>query len=404
MSSMHTIILIPSVLNLVTAGYKYWLKIQGAVLRPKGIPTEEVQTRDLAKIIGKLIFIKSQFPRALLHMKLLFRLLNRTTNKIGWNSVLQLHPRLKKDWMWHLSNIKKNNPQHFELIPPQATLTTDASRRGWGATLQFNNSNNLLKTAGKWSRKWILKSSNQRELAAVLCGLRRYENQFKEGKILSLHLRTDNTTTSYNINRANSSITLAHLTDPTLRVAEKMNIQIKATYIPGKENQVADALSRLNRAGDYSINKNIAANLFKKIQFNPTIDLFANRKTKLADRYCTITQDHQAVARDAFSITWSSEQPLIHPPIPLIGRCLKRIQQENLRALMIVPKWESQYWWPLITSMTSKALCLGKSNQILKNGPTANRRGWALPPRDLLAILIDLRKEDKKEKICSDQL
>ncbi|KAA6333608.1 MAG: hypothetical protein EZS28_053149, partial [Streblomastix strix] len=197
-------------------------------------------------IIGKLIFIRSQFPIALLHMILLFKLLIRTTNKIRWNSVLQIHLRLKKDWMWHLSNIKKNNPQHFEQIPPQATFTTDASRRGWGATLQFNYSNNLLKTAGKWSSKWILKSSNQRELAAVLYRLRRYENQFKERKILSLHLRTDNTTTSYNINRANSSITLAHLTDLTLRVAEKMNIQIKATYIPGEESQIANTLSRLN--------------------------------------------------------------------------------------------------------------------------------------------------------------
>ncbi|KAA6383816.1 MAG: putative reverse transcriptase [Streblomastix strix] len=351
---------------------------------------EEMQTKDLAKIIGKQIFIRSQFPRALLHIKLLFRLLNRTTNKIGWNGVLHQHQRLKKSWMWHLLNIQKNNPQHFEIILSQATLTTDTSRRRWVATLQFKNSNNLLKTAGKYSRKWILNSINQLELTAVLCGLRRNENQFIEGKIHSLHLRTDNTTTSFKINRANSSLILAHLSDLTLRVAENMNIQIKAIYIPGIENKVADSFSRFPRAGDNSINKNIAAKLFKKIQFNNTIDLFANRNTMLTDRYCIITQDHQAVARDAFSIKWSSEQPLIHPPIPLIGRCFKRIQQENLKALMIVPKWLIQYWWPLITSMTSKAFCIGNSNQILKNGPAANRRGLTLPPRDLLAILIDL--------------
>ncbi|KAA6352669.1 MAG: hypothetical protein EZS28_051804 [Streblomastix strix] len=74
-------------------------------------------------------------------------------------------------------------------------------------------------------------------------------------------------------------------------------------------------------------------------------------------------------------------QPLIHPTIPLIRPYLKRIQQKNLKALMVVPKWANH----------------------LKNGPTANRRDYALPPVDLLAILIDLRKEDKKEKICSYQ-
>ncbi|KAA6359511.1 MAG: hypothetical protein EZS28_044962 [Streblomastix strix] len=127
-------------------------------------------------------------------------------------------------------------------------------------------------------------------------------------------------------------------------------------------------------------------------------------KTKLTERYCIITQDHQAVARDVFCITWTSEQPLIHPLIPLIGPCLKRIQQENLNALIIVPKQQNQYWWKLIASMTSKAVYLGNSNQILKNRPIVNRRSWSLPPGDLLAILIDLRKEDKKEKICSDKL
>ncbi|KAA6386358.1 MAG: hypothetical protein EZS28_018115 [Streblomastix strix] len=182
-----------------------------------------------------------------------------------------------------LSNIKKNNPQHFETIIPQTTPTTDASRRVWVATLQFNNNNNLLKTAGKWSRKWILKFSNQQEFAAVLFCLRKYDSE---------------------------------------SCREYEHINQSNIYIPGEENQVSDAFSRLNRAGDHRINKNTAAIQFKKIQFNPTIDLFANKKMKLIDRHCSITQNHQAVARDVFSNTFTSEQPLIHPPIPLIGRCL----------------------------------------------------------------------------------
>ncbi|KAA6370257.1 MAG: putative reverse transcriptase, partial [Streblomastix strix] len=356
-----------------------------------------VHTRELAKIIGKLVFLKPQFPRILLHMKLLYKTLTHATSQQGWSSYLKLNPKLRRDWSWSLSLIRKNTPQHFQVIPPQVILTTDASRRGWGATFQKINQSTEIKCGAKWKKKWILKTSNQRELAAVYCALLRFGQQLQEEKIHSIHLRTDNTTTSFNINRKNSSRTLSHLTDHILQLAESLQIQLKATYIPGKENQTADSLSRLNRAGDYHLNKRIAEQVFKTMQFFPTINLFANRKTKLTKRFCTINLDHLAVARDAFSISWKAEQPVIHPPIPLIGHCLQRIKQEKIATIMIVPNQEGQYWWPLIQQMTTKQINLGQSSQILKNGPIATRRGWALPPGELLAILVsDKHKEDEE--------
>jgi hypothetical protein len=68
-----------------------------------------------------------------------------------------------------------------------------------------------------------------------------------------------------------------------------MQIQIKATYIPGIENQVADSLSRLNRAEDYQLNKTIYNSLIKQLKMKPIIDLFASKINKQIKRYCTIT-------------------------------------------------------------------------------------------------------------------
>ncbi|KAA6371021.1 MAG: putative Transposon Tf2-6 polyprotein, partial [Streblomastix strix] len=362
-----------------------------------------VKIRNLARLIGKLVFLKPQFPRVLLHMKLLYRFLNQAKARQGWNGLVQLTPKLRKDLSWQLSKVRENKPQTFEVIPPQALIVTDASRRGWGATLLLNSNKIEFKSGGIWKKSWILKSSNQRELAAVLCAVRRFEGQLKQEQIHSVHLQTDNTTTSYNINRANSSRTLSHLTDTILRTMEQLNIQIRSTHIPGIANKTADSLSRLNRAGDYSLSKKTASRACMMMKFKPTIDLFASRKNRLMKEYCTINQDKEAVARDAFSISWAREQPIIHPPIPLIGRCLKRVLQERIQALIITPKWEGQYWWPLLQQMTVNSLNLGQADQILKNGTIANRKGWALPPGELLASLISGKKEENKEKTCSEK-
>ncbi|KAA6370903.1 MAG: hypothetical protein EZS28_033571 [Streblomastix strix] len=229
-------------------------------------------------------------------------------------------------------------------------------------------------SGGIWKKSWILKSSNQRELAAVLCAVSRFEGQFKQEQIHSVHLQTDNTTTSCNINRANSPRTHTHLTDTIFRTMEQLNIQIKSTHIPGIANKTADSLSRLNRAGDYSLSRKTASRACMMMKFKPIIDLFARRKNHFTKNNCTINQDKKAVTRDAFSISCAREQPIILPPIPLIGRCMKRVLQERIQALIIIPKWQGQYWWPLLQQMTVNSLNLGQADQILKNGTIANRK------------------------------
>ncbi|KAA6398557.1 MAG: putative reverse transcriptase [Streblomastix strix] len=266
---------------------------------------ETVKIKRLAGIIGKLQYLKPQIQRAGLHLKVILKPFNKVVNQRGWHSLVRLTPKMNKNWTWWIAMIRNNQPTNFQILQPEVLLTTDASMRGWGATLLLHKNNQELMSAGKWKNKWRLTSSNQRELAAVFCALRRFANLFREEKIHSIHLRTDNTTTSFNINRKNSSNSLATLTDWTLRLAEQMQIQIKATYIPGIENQVADSLSRLNRAGDYQLNKTTYNSLIKQLKMKPTIDLFASKTNKLTRRYCTITQDQEATARDAFSIPWT---------------------------------------------------------------------------------------------------
>ncbi|KAA6400754.1 MAG: hypothetical protein EZS28_003720 [Streblomastix strix] len=220
---------------------------------------------------------------------------------------------------------------HSPTLPDNSTLSNSNSRR-----IQTKKRRNVSDNQSKYRNQvWsqIEKEvdpqiNNQRELAAMYCALLRFGQQLQEKKIQSIHLRTDNTTTSFNTNRKNFFRTFSYLTDQTLQQAENLQIQLKATFIPGIENRTIDSLYRLNGVGDYHFRKRIAELVFKTMPFILTIDLLVNKK-KLTKWYCTISFYHPDIARDVFSISWKAEQPVIHHPIPLIGHCLQRMKQEK---------------------------------------------------------------------------
>ncbi|KAA6392642.1 MAG: hypothetical protein EZS28_011835 [Streblomastix strix] len=217
-----------------------------------------VKIRNLARLIAKLVFLKPKFPRVLLHMKLLYRFLNQAKARQGWNGLVQLTPKLRKDLSWQLSDVRENKPQTFVLIPSQPLIVTDASRRGWELFYYsiVTKPNSKAEESGKraGSQNPITRKIQQPFFALYDSS----EKQLKQEQIHSVHLQTDNTTTNYNINRVNSSRALTHLADIFLRTMEQLNIQIKPTHIPGTANKTVDSLSRLNRAGDYSICKKIS--------------------------------------------------------------------------------------------------------------------------------------------------
>ncbi|KAA6385495.1 MAG: hypothetical protein EZS28_018983, partial [Streblomastix strix] len=102
-----------------------------------------------------------------------------------------------------------------------------------------------------------LTSSNQRETAAVLCGLLRSAPFLREQQVQSLKIETDNSSTAYNLNRGAAAISLLKLTDRILEVAEDLELQMHAFHIHGKENTIPDSLSRLATSGDYSLKEEI---------------------------------------------------------------------------------------------------------------------------------------------------
>ena len=83
------------------------------------------------------------------------------------------------------------------------------------------------------------------------------------------------------------------------------NIILSSANIAGAENVAADRLSR-----DRNIDKEWKLNIdiFHQVSYNfgvPSIDLFASRINKQAATYVSYYPDSQAVAIDAYTISWS---------------------------------------------------------------------------------------------------
>jgi hypothetical protein len=68
----------------------------------------------------------------------------------------------------------------------------------------------------------------------------------------------------------------------------------------------------------------------KKLNISPNLDVFSTRKNRVLPRYCSIRIDNHAFARDGLQINWNNITPWLHPPIPLINRCLNKVIEEKV--------------------------------------------------------------------------
>jgi hypothetical protein len=172
---------------------------------------------------------------------------------------------------------------------------------------------------------------------------------------------------------------------------EKHNILLQAIHVKGVMNTQADSLSRLSRSGDYSLQQGVLRSLQRNLEVVVSCDLFANFRNKQAKRYVSLSlNDRGAMARDAFTISWKGlGLPLIHPPIPLIQRCVNKVKEEGVVAVMITPAWEGQWWSTALNSITIKSTILGESESVLEKGAQMVKHGDKLPPGKLIARLVN---------------
>ncbi|XP_071477298.1 uncharacterized protein [Diadema antillarum] len=227
---------------------------------------------------------------------------------------------------------------------PSLTVTTDASHKGWGGHCQG------LHAYGDWCLSATLPHINVLEFQAVILSLHHFLPLLQNQTVL---IRTDNVTVAAYINKQGGthSPRLNALAATLWRWCRRRGIFPMASYIPGRDNLIADFLSRGRvLPSEWRLDPHIMSRLVN--QMPPLeVDLFASELNAQLPRYCTRVQDPAAWRLDAFSFQWKGFRGYAFPPFPLIPRVLRKIRRDQATILLIAPWWPRRSWFLELTNL-----------------------------------------------------
>lgn len=303
----------------------------------------KASARCLARIAGQCISMAKAVLPAKLLLRNLYRLLRQKTS---WETILWLDMATMKDLLWWDTALLNWNGRNITTRPVDIQMETDASQTGWGARLI----NSGEQAAGFWDYTMSTAPSNARELMAVLMAVL----SFKESLIgKSVQVLTDNiSTTAYIMHMGGPSAGLTKMVANLWAICYKYGIDLTARYLAGKDNLVADRLSRLEPQHEWQLHPNIFRTLDG--MWGPhTIDRFASMKNKLIDNYNAQYWDPLCSGVDALAqIDWKRHNNFVNCPFNLLPKVLEKIMLTQCMATIIAPWWPGRPWFSILKRLS----------------------------------------------------
>ena len=302
-----------------------------------------VSLRKLQRILGTIESFRIAFPFAALHYRYLQREV-ATCISLGADWDLKISPSAiaRKDLLWWIDCPNPLPPRPMSPFIPELQLTTDSSSDGWGAYTSQG-----IEAYGFWSDEESFLHNNFLETKAVLFA---FQSLLRDTYNTSVHIRSDNSTTISYINNQGGvrSEDITEIVSDLYDFCILRNLRIQASFLCGRHNTRADALSRRARVHDYSIPSAFFSSLCNYFNFYPEIDLFASRLNFKVSSYISEGPDPFAFGFDAFTMPWP-DSIYAFPPINLVHRFLSHFIYLNVPfGLVIVPFWPAQAFFPTL--------------------------------------------------------
>lgn len=261
----------------------------------------------------------------------------------SWQSVTPLAAKVVEDLNFWLKNIKHVNGFSFKHHPTTTKIVfTDASQSGYGG-FTMSKLGRLI-CAGKFTIHETQQSSTFRELLAVKKVLQSYDSILSNQAI---QINTDNFSASRILTIGSSKEPLQNLALDIFYHCLRNNIKLTPEWTPREQNKCADYFSKIRDTDSWSIDGKTFE--FINSRFGPfTVDRFADDRNKklpiFNSRYYCPGTSHV----NSFTADWGRDNNWLVPPISLIGSTIKHLKSCKGTGTLLVPAWESSYFWPYI--------------------------------------------------------
>ncbi|KAK3880633.1 hypothetical protein Pcinc_014878 [Petrolisthes cinctipes] len=297
--------------------------------------------RQWESLLGSLNFAAPAMPLGRLKHRRLMREVNLHLSPAHRDLSRQVSPslhRLLRPWL-RPGALRQRVPWVFP--PPGITVATDASDVGWGYQSCLGH-----QRCGGWKEGERLLHINARELMVAKEWLNRHP-QFAR---IGVRFDMDNVAAVQCLQKqgtVRSEIPLS-LSEQIFAIAAKRDIHLSARYVPGRENDWADALSRFRGT---SVEWQLRPLVFESLCLRygtPEVDLFASPSTALLPLFLTFSSRTEAGGPDAFTEDWNRWGHLYLFPPPATSVLLKAILKLRTfrgRVLLIAPRWPAQPWF-----------------------------------------------------------
>ena len=305
----------------------------------------------LEKLIGTIESVRPSVPLAALNYRSLqYQLLKAKAKIRNPNTVIILSQKSRNELCWWVS-------------PTGFAVQCSAPIRELSPTVDIWSDANLLRGGSHCSRgtyhqrNWSLEEQEYHINFLELRAAKESLTLARDGDLVRLHI--DNKTAVAYIKKQGGtrSSRLCHEACQLWRSASLRNITLLTPHwISTKENSKADFLSRHDvLQWEFRLSGETFRSVIDHFKLDPTMDVYASKRTHQLDRYMSWHQDPQAVAQDALIHPWD-QVSYVFPPVPLITKTLQKIMKEELEVVMIVPHWPTAIWWSLIQEMLTAPL------------------------------------------------
>jgi len=322
----------------------------------------------LAVLLGKLQSFRLATPVVALLTRALYDCLKQLPGQVegymDFGAEVTLTPAALAECQFWYSRLPTWNG--FSLLPVTITrvLYTDASGAGLGGMIHRVLARvmepAILQIAEYWEPEMdeALKASVVTELVGLSRALVAGRAALAGESVLH---RTDNICT-YRVVVKGGSQRSARLTRIVRRIflfCLTHGITLSSQYVGADViiRSGADALSRVDDRSDCRLNKGVFGRLW--YVFGPFhVDRFASANAVQSDPasgrelpYFSLHADSRCTGIDALTADWRGVTNYAFPPVSLVGLVLRLLREQGATALVIVPKWPAQWWWPLLLSM-----------------------------------------------------